>query len=269
MTREEAIEVYNGLLNQKIKEAFEFFAPELAESEDERIRKELKEAFEAYDIESTWNGIPIRSIFAWLEKQKESSITANDLDEEIHRFFDDCIDVHEVKLYGNISERVIPVDCYELTARHFAKWGEEKKEQKQEWSEEDWKLLDEVREHIIGVTGDKPDLTPNKIYDGFLDLIDRLKFAKPQLKQEWSKEDEEMIGCIIDDIREAKRNSDKEYFKELCDKEIAWLKSLRPSWKPSEEHLSALLAVFNDPDNIGSQTCQLALTDLYEQLKKL
>ena len=40
-------------------------------------------------------------------------------------------------------------------------------------------------------------------------------------------------------------------------------------WKPSEEHLSALLAVFNDPNNIGSQTCQLALTDLYEQLKKL
>ena len=50
----------------------EFIFPELAESEDERIRKELKEAFEAYDIESKWNGIPIRSIFAWLEKQKES-----------------------------------------------------------------------------------------------------------------------------------------------------------------------------------------------------
>ena len=41
MTREEAIEVYNGLINQKIKEAFEFFAPELRESEDERIRKEI------------------------------------------------------------------------------------------------------------------------------------------------------------------------------------------------------------------------------------
>ena len=62
--------------------------------------------------------------------QKEQSITANGLDEEIHRFFDDCIDVHEAKLYGNISERVIPVDCYELTARHFAKWGEKQKEQK-------------------------------------------------------------------------------------------------------------------------------------------
>ena len=54
-------------------------------------------------------------------------------------------------------------------------------------------------------------------------------------KPAWCEEDEEMIGCIIDDIREAKRNSDKEYFKELCDKEISWLKSLRPSWKPSEE----------------------------------
>ena len=63
-----------------------------------------------------------------IRQQKEQSITSNDLDEEIHRFFNDCIDVHEAKLYGNISERVIPVDCYEITARHFAKWGEKQKE---------------------------------------------------------------------------------------------------------------------------------------------
>ena len=71
---------------------------------------------------------------AWFEdgdeKQEEQSITANDLDKEIKRFFDDCIDVHEAKLYGSISERVIPVDCYEITARHFAKWGERQKEKK-------------------------------------------------------------------------------------------------------------------------------------------
>lgn len=40
-------------------------------------------------------------------------------------------------------------------------------------------------------------------------------------------------------------------------------------WKPTEVQMSALLAIFNDPNNIDSQTCQLALTDLYEQLKKL
>ncbi len=58
---------------QKIRE---FIFPELKESEDERIRKELKEAFEAYDIESKWNGIPVRSIFAWLERQKEPENTS-------------------------------------------------------------------------------------------------------------------------------------------------------------------------------------------------
>lgn len=72
MTREEAIEVYHGLLNQKIREAFEVFAPELRESEDERIRKALitltkvprKEIFEA-------QGITKEQALAWLEKQKE------------------------------------------------------------------------------------------------------------------------------------------------------------------------------------------------------
>ena len=45
--------------------------PELRESEDEMIRKELIMAFEAYDVESSWNGFPVKSILAWLEKQKE------------------------------------------------------------------------------------------------------------------------------------------------------------------------------------------------------
>ena len=55
----------------------------------------------------------------------------------------------------------------------------------------------------------------------------------------------------------------------MADKEIAWLKSLRPHWEPSGVQMSALLAVLNDPDNIGSQTCQLALSELYDDLNKL
>lgn len=41
MNREEAIEVYRGLINTKIKEAFEFFAPELREINEEEIRKDI------------------------------------------------------------------------------------------------------------------------------------------------------------------------------------------------------------------------------------
>ena len=114
-----------------------YIFPELAESEDERIRKWLVNYFK--EVGKSWihRDINPEQIIDYLEKQKEQKPA--------------------------------------------------------EWNEEDWKLLDEVREHIIGVIGDKPDLTPNKIYDGFLDLIDKLKFAKPQLKQEWSKEDKDVI----------------------------------------------------------------------------
>jgi len=78
MTREEAIEVYNGLINQKIKEAFEFFAPELRESEDEMIRKRLINLIK----ELATSKVPIltggyfvdgqdKKYIAWLEKQKK------------------------------------------------------------------------------------------------------------------------------------------------------------------------------------------------------
>lgn len=113
--------------------------PELKESEDERIRESLIEFLtEIKDISesgrTSWavrkeDAEMCKSFIDYLEKQKEQSITANDLDEEIHRFFDDCIEVHDAKIYG-VDERVITVDCYEITARHFAKWGEKQKEQK-------------------------------------------------------------------------------------------------------------------------------------------
>ena len=104
------------------------------------------------------------------------------------------------------------------------------------------------------------------------ECIAYLEKQKEQKPAEWSEEDADILNCCISSIEEAKEN--RYAYKETdgdtsYDREIAFLKSIRPSWKPSEEHLSALLAVFNDPNNIGSQTCQLALTDLYEQLKKL
>lgn len=42
-----------------------------------------------------------------------------------------------------------------------------------------------------------------------------------------------------------------------------------PSWKPSEEQMRFLLAVINEPNNAGSESCHLVLKGLYEQLKDL
>ena len=58
--------------------------------------------------------------------ESEKPIIPDGLDEEVHRFFDECIEVHEVPLYGKVKENVITADCYEITARHFAKWQYQK-----------------------------------------------------------------------------------------------------------------------------------------------
>ena len=168
MTKEEAIRrIKSWNLDSDDMEVLSVVIPELAESEDEKFQKYIlkvcKECVEANDKGLELSMSTTKKLLSYLEKQKEKmtaeeyekselfqlklktqyangyqdglvqkeqSITVNDLDEEVHRFFDDCIDVHETKLYGNISERVIPLVCYELTARHFAKWGEKRKEQK-------------------------------------------------------------------------------------------------------------------------------------------
>ena len=94
-----------------------------------------------------------------------------------------------------------------------------------------------------------------------------LKSIRPQPKQEVT--DEEIEEMVTKRSRSSGTTKSEMAFYRNGIKDAIKRFGLRPSWKPSEEHLSALLAIFNDPDNIGSQTCQLALSDLYEQLKKL
>ena len=98
------------------------------------------------------------------------------------------------------------------------------------------------------------------------DLSFFLKTLKPQLKQEWSEEDEEILRTIISDgIRGAE-------FDML---QIDWLKSLkdRYAWKPSDEQMDALQYVYknlNPPlsDKLGWDSLK-TLELLYQDLKKL
>lgn len=123
--------------------------------------------------------------------------------------------------------------------------------------------------------GDEWRLAQNAFMDGFArGTCVKFEKQKEQKPAEWSDEDEKTIRSIRHILFEhAFENGGVDVNGDYCEDVYIqandFLLSLRPSWKPSEEHLSALLAVFNDPNNIGSQTCQLALTDLYEQLKKL
>ena len=42
-----------------------------------------------------------------------------------------------------------------------------------------------------------------------------------------------------------------------------------PSWKPSEEQMAMLLAVINDPNNAGAESCYMVLKSIYNNLKEL
>lgn len=137
--------------------------------------------------------------------------------------------------------------------------------QKPAWSEEDETRLTNIlimlKEYAIHHYS-KDDV--NKSVDW---LENRLKSLRPQLKAELTLLDENIIKAAVAFVEQ------NDHFNCWGGIEkhtvIKALRSLKPHWKPSEDHLSALLAIFNDPNNIGSQTCQLALADLYEQLLKL
>lgn len=85
-------------------------------------------------------------------------------------------------------------------------------------------------------------------------------------KQEWSDEDEKIRRNLMSLL--ANMRGDR-ITEETYQKYYPWLKDLHPSWKPSEEQMQYLLAVINDPNNAGAESCHLILESLYNDLKEL
>ena len=100
-----------------------------------------------------------------------------------------------------------------------------------------------------------------------------LEKQKEQKPVEWSEEDEKNIYFLTRLIELYIKDGRYETGDGTVTKPeiIKMLKSLRPQkkWKPGEEQMVMLRAVINDPNNAGAEGCQLALRELYEQLKKL
>ena len=101
MTREEAMEIVKRLYNdslflEKDKEAMSTLVPELVESEDERIRKDiiaLIELFTDGSAVSPGSRTTKEEALAWLEKQKEENHDGKKwlTPEELHDVMIQCI----------------------------------------------------------------------------------------------------------------------------------------------------------------------------------
>lgn len=130
-----------------------------------------------------------------------------------------------------------------------------------EWSEEDRLILDS----IIAVVEEWEDTQSDKekAYYGATTKSDWLKSLRPQPKQEWSEDDEMMVKSIVNVLKRFEHQG-------ATDIKIDWLqnklKSLRPSWKPSEEQMKALKDA-SDREFFSGYGATLRV--LYSDLKKL
>ena len=104
------------------KEDLQDIFPELAESDDDRIRKELLESFKYQQRESRtdkeWlNGIKLSEVVAWLEKQGEqnfpilsnSAKTGKNWSEEDEKCIDNCCLL--IGAADNCYEKTFKDDC--------------------------------------------------------------------------------------------------------------------------------------------------------------
>lgn len=96
--------------------------------------------------------------------------------------------------------------------------------------------------------------------------------ANENANAEWSEEDEDIRDTIIHDLK--RLGGDIANVKPAYKKEIDWLKSIRPSWKPSEEQMNCLCAAVDAAirkhnESVSGYKPARVLKSLYEQLQRL
>ena len=262
--------------------------PELRESEDEKIRKELIEFIRTLPCT-----IHVKEeYFAWLEKQKPiiarfrvgdviTSLKNNNLKYLIKEVgiknelgtYDYVVeDVSDTSYKGRTHKMSIEkVDNWGVSIDWIKDYGTQPK---QEWSKEDetgWtNTMIMIKECATNhYTKDSTDL-----------VINWLKSLKerclPQPKQEWSKEDDEyfLIQDAISGLQIAEDKLSEEgctHLLESIKKSELWLKSLKPRWKPSEEQMHELekAIIYVESCHSNFKGSGAVLENLYEQLQKL
>ena len=227
--------------NADQKYVLERLFPELAESEDERIRKHLIGVVELYY--GNTDEQEKKDCLAWLEKQGKNNMG---ISEETKKELEDNL--------NKALEKETPESCNEFL--------EKQDKQKPAWSEDELKVLNEIIEDYEKA---------NKSFGGYQARIYWLKSLRdrvlPQQKQAWSEEDERNLDWLTTVCERIHYKSDPQVAPECALILRDWLDSLkdRYTWKPSDEQMDALHYV----TNFDYGGYKAILVSLYEQLKKL
>ena len=238
--------------NADQKYVLESLFPELAESEDEKIRKGLIQYFNDFNLD-TFAGLDPKKILAWLEKMK------------VHLKFCKTIQIGDI-VTRNEGGVLVNMSQLDRIAKKCKKQGEQKV---------NYTTLVETGNDGINalVTRELPTNGGDEQEQDVNILINPSEYINDMggngcyLKNTtqtstWSEEDETNLEGIIDEV-EANKSWAPGSDKITYDRYISWLKSLRPrkQWKPSEEQMDALETAVS---SLQSSTLEM----LYQDLKR-
>lgn len=203
--------------------------PELKESEDEKVRKEVIDFIcwatnrgsitsEQREKSNSW--------IAWLEKQGSTSwILPDDAfwwNKVIERYNGLKMDIRQEAISAEVQEKNLNDELNWINSLCKKACTE----QKPGWSEEDETTLNNL---IYALANDRIGCCRDEYVDWLKSIKDRVQ---PQPKQEWSEDDEKLFEEIKRCVGIQYPLGNPSIFK--------FLKSLRPQnrWKPSEEQMN-------------------------------
>jgi len=226
-----------------VRIAMENLFPELKESEDERIRREI---IDFLRISANTFNADYDNWIAWLEKQGECHIS-----------HDDKIMIKQLTEYFTTGHGL------QNTNGTVVEWLNDVKEKLEKQGEQKpaTMSLDEAIKHCKEKScGNNACALEHKQLEKWLIELKELKEQKPA---EWSEEDREMRLKILRYLSTRCNVNEYEEAEE-------WLKSLRPQkrWKPSDRELGAILTAIGDERQKGSDVAK-ELLNIYQHLKKL
>ena len=239
--------IYQNLNKADKQDALRFF-PELRGSEDEKIRQHCQE----WEHNPERRTIPadignIKQIRKYLEKQKESlhvqetyKENADSFTSEDERVRKEIIDFLETIPASELKRIPRPIN-------KWFTWLEKQKESNIPW-------YDYQKSKEAGYT-----IVPNEEYEQLI----KQKEQNPA----WSEEDTLMLTAVTQTLENFGPYG-------TIGMQIDWLKSLRPSWKPSEKQMNCLCAAVDAAirkhnESVSGYEPARVLKSLYEQLQKL
>ena len=293
-----ARKVMQGKVGFVLDEGLEKF-PELKESEDEKIRKEIIDIIDSYDVAHLKAaGLPSRipEYIAWLEKQGEhanflSKIQAGDKvtrnedgvlvnlsqlnrvakkdekqgEQNLVKHFCDCVHVgchvNDCKRWcHSYQKEIFYTDC-NSDCNRYSKLMNHAFNIGETITDgiSTFKIADIKDNHYIADDGERVEIYMAHRYYTTIQNLEVQKSA-------WSEEDENLMKWSINNLTELKDRFGEEYGKVGdC---INWLKSFRPqsTWKPSDEQMNTLEYYMH---TLVCNEYKEILFGLYADLKKL